>query len=415
MDQLRGALESELKKIKVKTDQKSNVALSTVQDEYCFAWMSPFEEYYKDLETIKCAIRREANHLVIKGHAIAPYKIKLDSIRVYRGQYQLEKGIKFKSNSNYVAECLEQLVVHGSSVIIARVEHLKPNTGQLVVSTRLNEKHTVLKTKEYWEHVETIENIANNSRFWGFQLPPTANKYVSNADGRQYNAQLCSDGSFLNLHSVLGMAQAFGIDTKSSLLPPSRIHDASIEYDEIRREQSITWARNQVEIGVAKARDGKYDSAIGNYDAALQFDPNHVDAFVARGAAYSNKSRYQMAIDDFNRALKLNPKHKNAELYLLTTKRKVEAQKIRSEEKRNESVSMKKVKSETAQGLEQDKIRRLLESEKKKKKRRKSSSSKERASKKHKKKKRKRSSSSSSAEGTAGHPILSRKSHRLWG
>ena len=75
-----------------------------------------------------------------------------------------------------------------------------------------------------------------------------------------------------------------------------------------------------------------------------------------------------MAIDDFNRALKLNPKHKNAELYLLTTKRKVEAQKIRSEEKRNESVSMKKAKSETAQGLEQDKIRRLLESEKKKKK-----------------------------------------------
>ena len=27
------------------------------------------------------------------------------------------------------------------------------------------------------------------------------------------------------------MEQVFGIDTKSSLLPPNRIHDASVEYD----------------------------------------------------------------------------------------------------------------------------------------------------------------------------------------
>eukprot|EP00959_Pyramimonas_sp_CCMP1952_P402600 8436582-Pyramimonas_sp.AAC.1 len=46
--------------------------------------------------------------------------------------------------------------------------------------------------------------------------------------------------------------------------------------------------------GIALAKAGKYADALGRYAQALELDPRHRDAYVARGAAFANQVRVRL-------------------------------------------------------------------------------------------------------------------------
>jgi tetratricopeptide (TPR) repeat protein len=59
-------------------------------------------------------------------------------------------------------------------------------------------------------------------------------------------------------------------------------------------------------------RKDQIDRAIGDYDAALRFDPTLADIFNARGELWRSKGDRPRALADFGAAIKLNPRHEAA-------------------------------------------------------------------------------------------------------
>jgi tetratricopeptide (TPR) repeat protein len=59
-------------------------------------------------------------------------------------------------------------------------------------------------------------------------------------------------------------------------------------------------------------RKDQVDRAIGDYDAALRFDPTLADIFNARGELWRRKGDRPRALADFGAAIKLNPRHEAA-------------------------------------------------------------------------------------------------------
>lgn len=59
--------------------------------------------------------------------------------------------------------------------------------------------------------------------------------------------------------------------------------------------QDAAWANEQVKKGVALAKEKRYEGAIKYYTRALSIVPSHVDALVARGAAYANEGTQTQA------------------------------------------------------------------------------------------------------------------------
>lgn len=59
--------------------------------------------------------------------------------------------------------------------------------------------------------------------------------------------------------------------------------------------------------GSAYARNGDYEHALQDYNAAPRLNANYADAFYGRGWVYAKKTDYDQAIQDFTHALRLNP------------------------------------------------------------------------------------------------------------
>ena len=57
----------------------------------------------------------------------------------------------------------------------------------------------------------------------------------------------------------------------------------------------------------------QYESAIEDYNRAVEFNPFSAEAYFNRGNAYTYLGVYDLAIEDYNRAIKLNPR--SAEVY----------------------------------------------------------------------------------------------------
>lgn len=58
---------------------------------------------------------------------------------------------------------------------------------------------------------------------------------------------------------------------------------------------------------VAHGKAGRFDAAIGDYDAALRFMPTFLNAYIDRGIAWGRKGDNQRALADFERANELKP------------------------------------------------------------------------------------------------------------
>jgi len=59
--------------------------------------------------------------------------------------------------------------------------------------------------------------------------------------------------------------------------------------------------------GVAKAKLGRYEDAIADYDRAIELKPDYAKAFNNRGSSKDKLMRYEEAIADFDRAIELKP------------------------------------------------------------------------------------------------------------
>ncbi|KAI8845019.1 hypothetical protein BJ741DRAFT_586638 [Chytriomyces cf. hyalinus JEL632] len=103
-----------------------------------------------------------------------------------------------------------------------------------------------------------------------------------------------------------------GIDGNSSLFKPL-INGKGETCNSLGRRQNAAWARTIV-----------LPEAISKYTKAIEIDPECVDAYVARGAAFDK------AIADHSHALKLQPSHENAQRYLqkcIQRRNEIEAEK----------------------------------------------------------------------------------------
>jgi tetratricopeptide (TPR) repeat protein len=66
------------------------------------------------------------------------------------------------------------------------------------------------------------------------------------------------------------------------------------------------------ERGIAHRELSQVDSALADYDAALELNPDYTDAYFARGQAYQAKNDTTAAIADFSKTLELEPDHAEA-------------------------------------------------------------------------------------------------------
>jgi tetratricopeptide (TPR) repeat protein len=213
---------------------------------------------------------------------------------------------------------------------------------------------------------------------YGFSWMPSLEQFLhpdaaaEDAAAASYNRTLAQDRNLYNPAAVELMSQMYHIDPYASIVH-SREDLGDWDYASIRTQQvsvegkqrsrsllnlslfsranaqDNAWANEQVKKGVALAKEKKYEGAIKYYSRALSIVPGHVDALVARGAAYANASTslqalssallfhrphlpfdsfgipgsYQRAIQDFEQALTEDPSSVNAAEYLAATKRKL--------------------------------------------------------------------------------------------
>jgi len=61
------------------------------------------------------------------------------------------------------------------------------------------------------------------------------------------------------------------------------------------------------------ADKGDYDSAIVDYNSALEIDPRDADAYYSRGFAWAMKGDLLQALADARKSFSLNPKDKKAQ------------------------------------------------------------------------------------------------------
>ena len=75
--------------------------------------------------------------------------------------------------------------------------------------------------------------------------------------------------------------------------------------EEIQDKEGIVANLNN--RGLVYANKGNYDSAIRDYDKAIEIAPNYAMAFNNRGLAYVDKKDYATAIRDFSKAIEIAP------------------------------------------------------------------------------------------------------------
>lgn len=69
----------------------------------------------------------------------------------------------------------------------------------------------------------------------------------------------------------------------------------------------IDWASSHKEGGDMYVVMGNPNNAIGEYEKALQFDPNYAEAYYGMGFAFYEQGMYKEAVDSFKKAIDINP------------------------------------------------------------------------------------------------------------
>ncbi len=85
-------------------------------------------------------------------------------------------------------------------------------------------------------------------------------------------------------------------------------------YDDILKEDYVSRQdiNDLIDRGVGYLDKGDFDSAILEFNKALEIDPGNGDAYYNRGVAYYDKGEYERAISDYTKAIEINPKDTDA-------------------------------------------------------------------------------------------------------
>ena len=79
--------------------------------------------------------------------------------------------------------------------------------------------------------------------------------------------------------------------------------------------EDVTSAENHYESGVALQEQGLLESAILEYELAIELDPQDEVVYTARGSAYNMLGEFERAIKDFSEAMRLNFRYALAHHY----------------------------------------------------------------------------------------------------
>ncbi|DBB07868.1 TPA: hypothetical protein ACH3X3_009268 [Trebouxia sp. C0006] len=166
---------------------------------------------------------------------------------------------------------------------------------------------------------QLLQDFASQSNDAAANNASTATAYLAALhESRTFNCPDCVDA----------MAEAYGVTSAVNQLRGSALHSrldsesqqATQDSRQLLKAQlKLGWSSEAVKQGVAHAKKGEYDAALGCYKKALDLDRRNVDAWVARGAAYANQHAFPKAVSDFQTALEIEPGHVNASKYLRVT------------------------------------------------------------------------------------------------
>lgn len=137
-----------------------------------------------------------------------------------------------------------------------------------------------------------------------------------------YVSVLGKDPDFHSPYSYAAMRDAYGVKDGWSVVEGGDLRTPNHEarsrafVDEVKGAVRGSWAEESVRRGIDFAKRGDYVTAIKCYEQALELDPRHADAFVAKGAALANQGKFKDAAMDLEKALKINPRVHNAQKYL---------------------------------------------------------------------------------------------------
>lgn len=67
----------------------------------------------------------------------------------------------------------------------------------------------------------------------------------------------------------------------------------------------FTFYQKRADVNVG---EGKYDLAVGDYNKAIELNPQAVSLYLSRGRAFYSKKDYALAVADYDKAIELNPK-----------------------------------------------------------------------------------------------------------
>lgn len=235
-------------------------------------------------------------------------------------------------------------------------------------------------------------HATDGDTFLGLSRSPLRTSEAEAGDNEMpsYNDRLRRDRNFTNPYALEHMVSAFSLEELGTMFKrPPELTDG--DYEKLRAWQNVQWASETVEQGIGLAKQGKYQEAMKCYNQALEVDPHHRDAFVARGAAYANRSQLPQAIKEFETALRIDPTDANARKYLQATRLKLEEQ-MKAADQLKESEAKKAVAEEEGKESD-DKIQRLKSLLEKEERRRKKKKKRKREKEKDKKHGRERSSS----------------------
>lgn len=108
-----------------------------------------------------------------------------------------------------------------------------------------------------------------------------------------------------------------GLDQAKASLSESRarqyesvikLYSQAIRSGKLSGDNLLTAYRNR---GKAYFRQREYDTAIDDYDRAIELNPKDAALFDARGSAYYHKADYERAISDYTEAIRLQPEDAN--------------------------------------------------------------------------------------------------------
>ncbi|XP_063901992.1 tetratricopeptide repeat protein 14-like isoform X2 [Zophobas morio] len=122
-----------------------------------------------------------------------------------------------------------------------------------------------------------------------------------------HNSLYCSE--LLSTLQVCREKDTFLLESKKEYLKED-------SFEELRKRQNMDYANECVKSGVERFKSDDAKAALGYYLKALEIEPEHADALVARGALHASQFDFKAAEKDFKAALHLDESHTNAKRYL---------------------------------------------------------------------------------------------------